>query len=144
MKRIVSLILTVVLALSLCACGGSGGGTDQELQVGFDRQSVTPTETGAPIAGGDSSSRPSDGFLDEVCVTCIALSKGGETYLVFTCDYMIIYDKVLDSVKTVISGETGTGLGVAVGTGGQYGAAVITGVAVGHTGPEVRRNWVII
>ena len=107
MKRIVSLILTVVLALSLCACGGSGGGTDQELQVGFDRQSVTPTETGAPIAGGDSSSRPSDGFLDEVCVTCIALSKGGETYLVFTCDYMIIYDKVLDSVKTVISGETG-------------------------------------
>ena len=107
MKRIISLILTVVLALSLCACGGSGGGTDQGLQVGFDRQSVTPTETGAPIAGGDSSARPSDGFLDEVSVTCIALSKGGETYLVFTCDYMVIYDKVLDPVKTVISGETG-------------------------------------
>ena len=106
MKKTIALILTAVLVLSLCACGG-GGGKDQALQVGFDRQSITPTETGAPIAGGDSSARPSDGFLDEVCVTCIALSKGGETYLVFTCDFMIIYDKVLDPVKLVISEDTG-------------------------------------
>lgn len=106
MKKTIALILTAVLVLSLCACGGAGG-KDQALQVGFDRQSITPTETGAPIAGGDSSARPSDGFLDEVCVTCIALSKGGETYLVFTCDFMVIYDKVLDPVKLVISEDTG-------------------------------------
>ena len=106
MKKTIALILTAVLVLSLCACGG-GGGKDQALQVGFDRQSITPTETGAPIAGGDSSARPSDGFLDEVCVTCIALSKGGETYLVFTCDFMIVYDDVIDPVKLVISEDTG-------------------------------------
>ncbi len=109
MKKIVSLILVAVLVLGLCACGASGGESAavKGLQVGFNRQSITPTTNGCPIAGGDSSSRPSEGFLDEVTVSCLAFSMNGETYLVYTCDFMILYDSVIDPVKMVINNATG-------------------------------------
>lgn len=109
MKKILSLVLVTILILSLCACGASdeGAKVNEGFQVGFNRQSITPTENGVPIAGGDSSARPSQGFLDEVATTCIAFSKDSETYLVFTCDFMIVYNSIIDPVKTVINGATG-------------------------------------
>ncbi len=106
MKRFISLLLVTVLVLGLCACGESGK-AEKSLQVGFNRQSITPTENGVPIAGGDSSARPSEGFLDEVTTTCIALSKNGETYLIYTCDFMVLYARVIDPIKQVINDATG-------------------------------------
>lgn len=106
MKKMICLILTAVLVLGLCACGESGGAA-KGLQVGFNRQSITPTVSAVPLAGGDSSARLSDGFLDEVTVSCIAFSKNEETYLVYTCDFMILSDAVLDPVKMAVSSATG-------------------------------------
>lgn len=106
MKKMICLILTAILVLGLCACGESGGAA-KGLQVGFNRQSITPTVSGVPIAGGDSSARPSSGFLDEVTVSCVALSKDGETYLVYTCDFMVLYNSVIDPVKMTVSTATG-------------------------------------
>ena len=106
MKKIISLLLVTVLILGLCACGESAK-ADKAFKVGFNRQSITPTESGVPIAGGDSSARPSSGFLDEVTTTCIAMSKDGETYLIFTCDFMIVYARVIDPIKQVINTATG-------------------------------------
>lgn len=109
MKKIICLLLTAVLVLGLCACGASGeGDTKKGFQVGFSRQSITPTQTGVQIAGGDASSRLSTGFLDEVSTTCIAIAKDGETYLIYTCDFMILYNSIIDPVKVVI--ETATGV----------------------------------
>ncbi len=108
MKKIICLLLTAVLVLGLCACGSSGEGKTQKgFQVGFSRQSITPTQTGVQIAGGDASSRLSTGFLDEVSTTCIAISKDGETYLIYTCDFMILYNSIIDPVKVVIESATG-------------------------------------
>ena len=108
MKKIISLLLIAILILGLCACGSSGEKAKAEgLQIGFNRQSVTPVETGLPIAGGDSNARPSDGFLDEVAATCLAMRMGDETYLIYTCDYMILSNAVLDPVKQALEKATG-------------------------------------
>ncbi|MBR4863711.1 MAG: hypothetical protein IKU07_03980 [Oscillospiraceae bacterium] len=108
MKKIISLLLVAVLVLGLCACSASDDkAAVKGLQVGFNRQSITPTESGVPIAGGDSSARLSTGFLDEVATTCIAFSMNGETYLVYTLDFMIVYNSIIDPVKQVINKATG-------------------------------------
>lgn len=107
MKKFLSIFLTLVLVLGMCACGSSDKASAKGLQVGFSRQSITPTQTGVQIAGGDASSRLSTGFLDEVSTTCIAISKDGETYLVYTCDFMVLYASIIDPVKTVINAATG-------------------------------------
>ena len=108
MKKIITWALVAVMILSLCACSASGGKDSKKgLQVGFSRQSITPTQTGVQIAGGDASSRLSTGFLDEVATTCIAISKDGDTYLIYTCDFMVLYESIIDPVKTVINGATG-------------------------------------
>jgi len=133
MRKFLSVFLTLLMVFSLVACSSSGaadstteateatevtevttttvateGNTElMGLHVGFNRQSITPTELGVPIAGGDSSARPSEGFLDEVATTCIALSMDGEIYLVYTCDFMILYKAVIDPVKAAINTATG-------------------------------------
>ncbi len=108
MKKFICLLLTAVLVLGLCACGASGeSGKTKGFQVGFSRQSITPTQSGVQIAGGDASSRLSTGFLDEVTTTCIAFSMNDETYLIYTCDFMIVYASIIDPVKSVITKATG-------------------------------------
>ena len=85
MKKIISLMLVLVLVLGLCACGESGGKADSKgLQVGFARESITPDILGVEIAGGDASSRLSDGIIDEVAATCIAIKEGDEYWLIWT------------------------------------------------------------
>ena len=108
MKKYISIAIVIVLVLALCACGASNDSEAKKgLQVGFNRQSITPTQTGVQIAGGDASSRLSTGFLDEVSTTCIAISKDGNTYLIYTCDFMVLYASIIDPVKTVINSATG-------------------------------------
>ncbi len=106
MKKLICLLLTAVLVLGLCACGSSSGGK-KGLQVGFNRQGILPATNSVQIAGGDAAARLSEGFLDEVSTTCIAFSKNDETYLVFTCDFMVIYDSIISPVKAAISSKTG-------------------------------------
>ena len=107
MKRIISLLLVTVLILGLCACGGSGESGKKGLMAGFDRQGILPVKNGVQIAGGDAAARLSEGFLDEVSTTCIALSKDDQTYLVFTCDFMVVYSSIVDPVKAAITAKTG-------------------------------------
>lgn len=108
MKKIVSLITVFLLVFGLCACGNSSeGGGGKGLQVGFNRQSITPVQTGVQIAGGDATSRLSTGFLDEVAATCIAIRKGENTFLVFTMDFMVLNQSALDTIKPTIATTTG-------------------------------------
>ena len=106
MKKFISLFLITVLIFGLCACGGSSKAENKGLQVGFDRQSILPTKMGVQIAGGDAAARLSEGFLDEVSTTCIAFSKDGQTYLVYTCDFMVVYASIVDPVKAAIKAKT--------------------------------------
>ena len=95
MKKIIAFMLALVLALSLCACVDTGSGTEETggqsfdgLHVGYGREKIMP-ETSVPLAGyGDTSNRMSTGFLDYLYATCIAISEGDETVLLFSQDLL--------------------------------------------------------
>lgn len=106
MKKVISLVLVCVIVLGLCACGSGGGGGDKGLKAGYAIKSITPTQNGAPLAGGDSSRR-SEGFLDEISAVCVAISKGEDTYLLIALDYVLSVKAFLDPLETAITAATG-------------------------------------
>ena len=125
MKKFLSLFLTLTLVLGLCACSSSGNtettdATDgttlateptgvkmEGLQVGFSRKSIMPKQLGVQIAGGDASARLSDGALDEVATTCIAIAQDSDIYLIYTMDFMVLNKGCVDAIKPVIAETTG-------------------------------------
>ena len=106
MKKVITLLLIFSLALGLCACGGGGaaGGKDG-LQVGFGRCSILP-DTDVHIGGGDVTSRKSEGYLDELFATCIAMTEGDKTILLYTLDSITVSNKVYEAQER-ISQQTG-------------------------------------
>lgn len=108
MKRFFSLILCMLLILILCACGGSNKEDPNVLQAGFARVICLPDDQLVYIAGGTAAEDPAtDGVLDELAETCIALKQGGETYLIFTCDVVDIDGKFCKITDKAISEATG-------------------------------------
>ena len=125
MKKLLSLILTLALVLGLCACSSSGntettGETEETtlateptgkimegLQAGFSRKSIMPKQLGVQIAGGDASARLSDGALDEVATTCVAIAQDSDIYLIFTMDFMVLNKGCVEAIKPVIAEATG-------------------------------------
>ncbi len=104
MKKLVTLLLTLAIILGLCACGGEAGGKNG-LQVGFGRASTLPDEQ-VTLAGGDAKTRKSQGFMDEIFATCIAITEGEETVLLYTLDTITILETVY-TVQEDISAATG-------------------------------------
>ena len=87
MKRFICLSLCIILLLSLCACAAKEPETPV-FSAGFGRERVMPDNfTSTYLGGGDSSSRQTEGFLDYLYVTCIAIRDAdGETALIYTMD----------------------------------------------------------
>ena len=82
---------TLLMFLPLLAVGTFAG----DFKAGFARVDVTP-DMGTPLAGYFSY-RPSDGVLDPLEATCIAVSDGTNTALLVTIDHLhmsnLIYDR---------------------------------------------------
>lgn len=102
MKKILSLVLSLALILALCACGGSAnegtaapgetqsqGGTAGGLMIGFDKQNITPEEQ-VPLSGSANRGY-SAGMLDYLYATCLAISDGENTALIFGMDIQNAY-----------------------------------------------------
>ena len=108
MKKLFCILLTLIMVLSLCACGGEGGGSAKAdgLQVGFGRVNITPDYT-VNLAGGDSASRISTGYQDYLYVTCVAITENLITYLVYTMDVICAEDVFVGPAKEAISESTG-------------------------------------
>jgi len=155
MKKILSLLLAMILVLGLCACGASeqtqdtGEGavasestnavTNESendatteyagLQVGFGRENIIPDIVGVEIAGGDASARLSDGVIDEVAATCIAIKEGDQTILLYTID-LITVDKQTYQAQSRISEATGI-----------PEENIILNCTHTHNGVSIRSNW---
>ena len=106
MKKTLCLVLTFVLLLGLCACGGETAKNYEGLQVGFGRESILPDQLGVQIAGGDAKARIADGVRDEIAATCIAIKEGGETILLYTIDFITV-DKHVYTAQADIAAATG-------------------------------------
>lgn len=114
MKKLISIILTLVIILGLCACGGNGGGSEQGgsdsstgLQVGFGREKMMP-KTEVALSGGEDPNKISTGYLDILYATCLAFTdKTDTTALVLTLDMTTINAHFADPAKEEISKATG-------------------------------------
>lgn len=128
MKKCISLLLAVCLVLGLVACSSAAG--DQEtanagkettpattegaapegkgLQVGFGRANITPSYS-VPLAGyGNSSMRMSQGFLDYMYATCIAITDEKDTtLLLITIDACAMYNNTVEPLQKAITEATG-------------------------------------
>lgn len=107
MKKLICILLTLILTLGLCACGESGGKADDSLQAGFSRMDCIPDDQLVHIAGGTAADDPAtDGLLDNLAVTCIALKKGEDTYLIYTVDIVDVTE-YYSAVEKAVSNATG-------------------------------------
>ena len=134
MKKILCMILACVMLLGLCACGGSQGGSATEpaeagLQVGFGRTNITPGYSVA-LQGGDYTKRMSQGVLDTLYATCIAIKSGDETVLLYTIDVKLMTGGFVEPMKMAISMKTG------IPQNNIFLSATHT-----HSGPAVRYSW---
>ena len=111
MKKLLSLTLTVLLVLSLCACGGESdkgektekGGT---FLVGYGRADMTPNIP-MPLGGyGQSSKRIHTEVEEPLMTTCVAITDAnGETLLLFSMD--VINSSVAVKHRAEIERQTG-------------------------------------
>lgn len=135
MKKIFCVILACVMLLGLAACGGSQGGTETQpkeeagLQVGFGRTNITPGFSVA-LQGGNYKNRMSQGVLDVLYATCIAIKSGDEIVLLYTIDVKLMTGGFVEPMKTAISMKTG------IPQDNIFLSATHT-----HSGPAVRYEW---
>lgn len=78
-----------------------------DLKVGFSRVKITP-ETPISISGyGDEPVRISEGVRDDLYATCIAITQGEDTMLLFALDLLGISDWLGNSIRDVVCPATG-------------------------------------
>ena len=109
MKKIISLLLCVLLIVGLCACGAAEAPQEEYkgLMAGFGREIVMP-EGQVNLNGTDSAGRRSNGFLDYIKATCIALKDAeGTTLLLFTIDMLGSSVGLTDPMREQVSMTTG-------------------------------------
>ena len=104
MKKILCVFLAAMMTLSLCACAGSGGSAKSSaLQAGFGRVNVTPDYPVSMAGYGNYDTRISTGYMDYLYVTCIAVTDGNDTILMYTMDqtsasYGSLYEQFLTTI----------------------------------------------
>lgn len=112
MKKFLCLLLTVVTVLGLCACGQAGTAQQSEEQaafrVGFGRTDITPKYS-VPLAGyGNTFQRMSEGFLNYLYATCIAITdEQDSTVLLITTDVIAIKNGIAEGIRKSITAATG-------------------------------------
>ena len=79
----------------------------RDLRVGFAMEDITPDYTVCISGYGDDEIRRSEGISDPIYLTCIAVSEGDETILLYTSDLLSISDWAAERLREKISPETG-------------------------------------
>ena len=107
MKKFISAILILALALTLFACGG--GSKDESLKIGYGRADIMPDKSvPTPLGGyGSTDNRLSTQYLDILQATCLAISEGGETALIYTQDLIQCYPDFFNGGRKAVSEATG-------------------------------------
>ena len=129
MKKILSILLSLVLILGLCACGGSGEKTPEtpaNLQIGFSRINVTPTYDVSLHGYGEEKLRITSTFTHYIYITCIAAKYGEDTILVYTLDIGSLRNGVPELIRQSASEATGI-----------PGENIVFGATHTHSGPSL-------
>lgn len=104
MKKLICFLLAVFMLLGLCACASSEGSSKSgSLQAGFGRVNVTPDYPVSLAGYGNYDKRISTGYMDYLYVTCIAVTDGNDTILMYTMDqtsasYAGLYEDFISAI----------------------------------------------
>lgn len=79
---------------------------DKILYAGYARADITP-DYAVHMQGGDWRNRISTGVLDPLFATCIALTVGEDTVLVYTTDLKLVTKNFSEVTRDAISAATG-------------------------------------
>ena len=97
---------------------------ERKLLAGFGRQCITP-DFPVHISGyGDDEIRMSEGVRDDMYVTCVAITDGDDTVLLYTNDMLSINDGMTNEVRKLVSPATGV-----------PGSHIFCGATHSHSGP---------
>ena len=113
MKKIVSLLLVVIMTFSLCACSGAqetdGKAEKHEtLRVGFGKAKIQPPDLTIRLTGGGDPNRFVTGVLDEMYLTCIAVTDTeGNNLLFYTVDIQNFANSWGKHAQKFVSERTG-------------------------------------
>ena len=77
------------------------------LQVGYARADITPDYTVCLSGYGDDESRFSEGVKDSIYLTCIAVTSGDDTILMYDADLLSINDRLAEKLQQVVCPATG-------------------------------------
>lgn len=115
MKKFISLILALAITVSLCACSKPSSTITQEtaapvqdskLLIGYAKAEITP-ESSVPLNGvGSSASRMSQSVKDDLYVTCLAISDGTTTSLLYSQDLLTSTAVLTPTLRSEISAAT--------------------------------------
>ncbi len=104
MRRIVAFILLLAVCLSLGACAGA---EKKGFRAGYGREKVMP-DTPLTLGGSGTHDRVSEGALDFLYVTCIAVTDAkDQTVLLITQDFLNADDSFVVPAKEKIAAATG-------------------------------------
>lgn len=81
--------------------------TTPTLRVGFAKQNITPDYTVHLTGYGDDETRFSEGVLDDIYLTCIAVTDGDDTILMYTTDLLAFGSELPEVARAQISAATG-------------------------------------
>ena len=115
MKKLLCLILVLLMTLSICACGVTesevAGEEKKQFMAGYGRENITPDQP-LTLGGSGTADRESEGTLDFLYVTCIALTdEKDQTVLLITHDLLNSDDSYVIPAKEKISEATGVPVG---------------------------------
>ena len=111
MKKLISAILMLAMALSLVACGASGQeateGAPKVFMAGYGRADITPKDPGVNMRGfGDEATRLSQGYISKIYVDVLALTdEEGNTALLMSYD--LGGTSCHNAIHTAVSEATG-------------------------------------
>ena len=112
MKKCAVWILVFSLVLSLGACKSAPQSTETTspqagLQVGYAKVNITPGYSVGLSGYSNAEVRRSEGFLDHIYATCIAMSQGTETILLYTVDTIAMTHNEAEFFRGMITRATG-------------------------------------
>ena len=107
MKKLTCFLICALLVCSLAACGQTEAEPAPALQAGFGRVDISPTLS-VPLSGyGNTISRMSQGCLDPLYATCVAITDGQDnTVLLITTDMIGIWDYLTAEIRQLINRST--------------------------------------
>jgi len=127
MKKIICLVLLFCMVLGLGACGGNSPAKEEPapLSVGFGRVNITPEKPVFMTGYGDDITRLSKGTLQELYVTCVAITDSTDkTMMLITAD--LLYADMNVQVRGAVVKATGVPF-----------ENIIYGTTHTHSGPKI-------